>query len=140
MPSFIEAVRLGVDVIEFDVLTTLDGVVICHHDPLIEETGKSRSDASPQTSEKRTAKVRVGVSPQQRFASVAWLHSSSVRCGGVNARHETVNLHHRCLFLEPIKKLPAQDADPISGPPPFQRPLPPPKPVAETQQASGSKT
>ncbi|CAN0499086.1 unnamed protein product, partial [Laminaria digitata] len=40
MPSFIEAVRLGVDVIEFDVLTTLDGVVICHHDPLIEETGK----------------------------------------------------------------------------------------------------
>lgn len=39
MPSFIEAVRLGVDVIEFDVLTTLDGVVICHHDPLIEETG-----------------------------------------------------------------------------------------------------
>ena len=40
MPSFVEAVRLGVDVIEFDVLTTLDGVVICHHDPLIEETGK----------------------------------------------------------------------------------------------------
>lgn len=40
MPSFIEAVRLGVDVIEFDVLTTLDGVVICHHDPLIEETGE----------------------------------------------------------------------------------------------------
>lgn len=40
MASFIEAVRLGVDVIEFDVLTTLDGVVICHHDPLIEETGE----------------------------------------------------------------------------------------------------
>lgn len=42
MPSFVEAVRLGVDVIEFDVLTTLDGVVICHHDPLIEETGMER--------------------------------------------------------------------------------------------------
>ncbi|CAN0512361.1 unnamed protein product, partial [Scytosiphon promiscuus] len=42
MPSFVEAVRLGVDVIEFDVLTTLDGVVICHHDPLIEETGEKR--------------------------------------------------------------------------------------------------
>lgn len=40
MPSFIEAVRLGVDLIEFDVLTALDGVVICHHDPLIEETGE----------------------------------------------------------------------------------------------------
>ncbi|CAN0538653.1 unnamed protein product, partial [Ectocarpus sp. 8 AP-2014] len=40
MPSFLEAVRLGVDVIEFDVLTTSDGVVICHHDPLIEESGK----------------------------------------------------------------------------------------------------
>ncbi|CAM9464313.1 unnamed protein product [Ectocarpus fasciculatus] len=40
MPSFLEAVRLGVDVIEFDVLTTLDGVVICHHDPLIEESGE----------------------------------------------------------------------------------------------------
>lgn len=40
MPSFIEAVNLGVDVIEFDVLTTSDGVVICHHDPLIEDTGK----------------------------------------------------------------------------------------------------
>ncbi|CAN0275865.1 unnamed protein product [Ectocarpus sp. 12 AP-2014] len=40
MPSFLEAVRLGVDVIEFDVLTTSDGVVICHHDPLIEESGE----------------------------------------------------------------------------------------------------
>lgn len=40
MPSFIEAVKLGVDVIEFDVLTTSDGVVICHHDPLIEDTGE----------------------------------------------------------------------------------------------------
>lgn len=39
MPSFLEAVRRGVDVIEFDVLTTQDGVVILHHDPLIEETG-----------------------------------------------------------------------------------------------------
>lgn len=39
MPSFIQAVRMGVDLIEFDVLTTQDGVVICHHDPLIEETG-----------------------------------------------------------------------------------------------------
>lgn len=40
MASFIEAVNLGVDVIEFDVLTTSDGVVICHHDPLIEDTGE----------------------------------------------------------------------------------------------------
>lgn len=45
MLSFIEAVRLGVDMIEFDVLTTIDGVVICHHDPMIEETGE-RSIAS----------------------------------------------------------------------------------------------
>lgn len=41
IPSFIEAVRMGCDVIEFDVLTTLDGVVMCHHDPLIEETGEN---------------------------------------------------------------------------------------------------
>lgn len=40
MASFIEAVKLGVDVIEFDVLTTSDSVVICHHDPLIEDTGE----------------------------------------------------------------------------------------------------
>lgn len=43
MISFIEAIRLGVDMIEFDVLTTVDGVVICHHDPLIEETGERSS-------------------------------------------------------------------------------------------------
>ncbi|CAM9297817.1 unnamed protein product [Discosporangium mesarthrocarpum] len=40
IPSFLEAIRLGVNVIEFDVLTTQDGVVICHHDPLIEATGE----------------------------------------------------------------------------------------------------
>lgn len=40
MASYIKAVELGVDVIEFDVLTTLDGVVVCHHDPVLQETGK----------------------------------------------------------------------------------------------------
>lgn len=42
MASYIEAVRLGVDIIEFDVLTTVDGVVICHHDALIDKTGERR--------------------------------------------------------------------------------------------------
>ncbi|CAM9469986.1 unnamed protein product [Choristocarpus tenellus] len=42
--SFVKAIELGVDMIEFDVLTTLDGVVACHHDPLIEETGEWVAD------------------------------------------------------------------------------------------------
>lgn len=41
MASFHKAVQMGVDMIEFDVLTTQDKVVVCHHDPLIEETGKT---------------------------------------------------------------------------------------------------
>ena len=47
MASFVEAVRLGVDMIEFDVLTTVDGVVICFHDPVIEETGKALPSPPP---------------------------------------------------------------------------------------------
>lgn len=40
MASFHKAVQMGVDMIEFDVLTTQDRVVVCHHDPLIEDTGE----------------------------------------------------------------------------------------------------
>lgn len=58
MPSFIEAVRLGVDVIEFDVLTTLDGVVICHHDPLIEETGERPLSVRQYLPNKRALNAR----------------------------------------------------------------------------------
>lgn len=61
MASYIEAVRLGVDIIEFDVLTTVDGVVFCHHDALIEKTGEQQA-ALPYSSCSKILEAKAEVS------------------------------------------------------------------------------
>ena len=82
MPSFVEAVRLGVDVIEFDVLTTLDGVVICHHDPLIEETGMEgrdiffsvgKGDKTTHVTDDKRTRSHARIQNRHAAASVAYL-------------------------------------------------------------------
>jgi glycerophosphoryl diester phosphodiesterase len=55
MASFHQAVKLGVDVIEFDVVACADGV-LCHHDALFEETGEWFEDMTVAEVRRRIGK------------------------------------------------------------------------------------
>lgn len=56
MESFHKAVQLGVDVIEFDVVMCSDGL-LCHHDPVFEETGEWLASITMQQACKRLGSV-----------------------------------------------------------------------------------
>ena len=51
IPAFIEAVRLGVNTLEMDIVVSRDGQLVVSHDPIMNDVICSKPDGTPVTAD-----------------------------------------------------------------------------------------